>query len=518
MKRDLCKPNTGKYLIGIQAVCLMLLIAGVLILSGISANEAWAADKPQFAPLNPEFIKYQANRDIMTGLPFQPVTTSDGHGLGYIPPPVQIPAPVEAPAAYAPGALPATFDLRKTTPVGVTPVRNQAGCGSSWTFGTLGSLESHLKYKNGVTTDYSEADISENHGFDGGFCMGGNYFMSTAYMARWGGPVAEADVPYPYWFTETGGASQGAADIMTLSGETPGVTPKYHIQNVYFLPQSKHPMNAADISRLKTAIQTNGAVGILFYWDKTYYNATHYAFYCSAAGTSPNHAVTVVGWNDNYPKTNFNSPQPTGNGAFIIKNSWGTGWGESGYFYLSYYDKSLTLGAQFYSTSPVSQYNRIYQYDHLGWTGALDLGDTTTGWYSNIFMASANAATIEAVSTYTAVANTTYTVYIYSGVTPGSPRSGSLVATKKGALVNPGYHTIPLTAPAAVTANQPFSVVIKITIPGPGLTSLTIPIEYAISGYSTAVSASLGQSFYSKNGIAWNALDSNVCLKAFATK
>jgi hypothetical protein len=351
-------------------------------------------------------------------------------------------------------------------------------------------------------------------------CMGGNYLMSTAYMARWGGPVTEADVPYPYWFTETGGSSAVSASIPSIVGETPGVPTTYRAQNVYFLPQSAtRPHPAADLTTLKTAIQTSGAVGINVHWDNTYYNPTNNSYYVSAAGKIINHAVTAVGWDDTYAKTKFNSPQPPSNGAFIVKNSWGTAWGESGYFYLSYYDKALDLGAQFYNATPLTTYTRVYQYDPFGWVGSLGYG-TTTAWFANIFMASANASQITGVSTYTPVKNATYTVYVYNNVTPGNPRSGTLVRTKTGTIAKPGYNTIPVIA-AGVTANKPFSVVIKLTTPG---YTFPIPIEYAASSYSTAASACPGQSFISSNGTAWAPAydltigDFNVCLKALGKK
>jgi hypothetical protein len=109
----------------------------------------------------------------------------------------------------------------------------------------------------------------------------------------------------------------------------------------------------------------------------------------------------------------------------------------------------------------VTKYTRIYQYDPLGWTGSYGWQRSTTGWFANIFMASANAATIGAVGFYTPVPNSTYAVRIYSNVTPGAPRSGTQVgATKRGTIAKPGYHTIRLD-PATVAAHKPFSVVVR---------------------------------------------------------
>ena len=132
--------------------------------------------------------------------------------------------------------------------------------------------------------------------------------MSAAYMTRWSGPLLE----------------------------TSSAVVK-HAQNIIFLTGRA---NAADNDRIKSALMTYGALSVsLFYSDSYYYAATNSYYDNTLSGT--NHIVTIVGWDDSYPKTNFSSTpvgQPAGNGAFLCKNSWGTAWGASGYFYVSYYD------------------------------------------------------------------------------------------------------------------------------------------------------------------------------------
>ena len=58
------------------------------------------------------------------------------------------------------------------------------------------------------------------------------------------------------------------------------------------------------------------------YFNFHYYNSSTYAYYCLIA-FSTNHEVCIVGWDDNYPKSNFKT-QPSGDGAWLAKNSYGT--------------------------------------------------------------------------------------------------------------------------------------------------------------------------------------------------
>lgn len=452
------------------------------------------------APLNPQFIKYMLNQN--TQLP--PNQTSDGHFLGYVPPPMQIPKEKALVGLNQALALPATFDLR--TVGGVTPVRDQGACGSCWAFASFASMESYLKYK-GVpkeTRDFSEADLNQYHGFDNRECEGGNHFMSTAYLARWDGPLNDVDVPYPY----VGLAAQSA----------PGVATQKHVQNVWFMPNRLAPGPTYNTA-VKTAVQSFGAVYVSFQWEDAFYNATNAAYYINKTGG--NHAVAIVGWDDNFPKTRFNV-QPAGNGAFIVRNSWGTSWGKSGYFYMSYYDKSLTIGNVFYNAAPATNYKRAYEYDPLGWVTSLGFS-TTSAKFANIFLASTSAPNIKAVSIYTPVPNSTYQISIYKNVLAGNPVSGTLVKTISGTVARSGYNTIPTfavgTTPPAVTGGKRFSIVMTLTTPG---YVYPIPTEMPIEGYSSAANAYSGQSFvFTPSGI-WGDLTAftgferaNVSLKAF---
>ena len=132
---------------------------------------------------------------------------------------------------------------------------------------------------------------------------------------------------------------------------------------------------------------------------RRYKASTASYYYNGTSGT--NHEVLIVGWDDNYAASNF-ATAPAGNGAFIVKNSWGTSWGSGGYFYASYYDtrfgRASNPTAVFDDAEATGNYTGVYQYDPLGDCNDLGYG-STTGWFANVFTAQANAPCAPSAST-----------------------------------------------------------------------------------------------------------------------
>ncbi len=206
--------------------------------------------------------------------------------------------------------------------------------------------------------------------------------------------------------------------------------------------------NTSDNDKLKDALVKYGALAVSYYSDSDFYNKDTYAYYVNNQ-TYSNHLVTLVGWDDNYSKDNFNI-KPQGDGAWICKNSWGTDWGEEGFFYISYYDTSFQMdsSAVGFIINNTDNYSRVYQYD---------IGEFDTLLYDNgEFINFINTydvvdnELITAVGTYFIDAGEEYTVTIYV--------DGAAVYTQTGKSTHCGFETIRLDKQIAIKPGHQFSV------------------------------------------------------------
>ncbi|MEW6260511.1 MAG: lectin like domain-containing protein [Thermodesulfobacteriota bacterium] len=361
---------------------------------------------------------------------------------------------------------------------------------------TYGSLESYLMPAE--VTDFSEQHLIDQHGFDRGPCEGGNLYMSAAYLLRWDGPMDESDFPYLY---------------QSFSSSLP----KKHVQNILMLPPKTSDL---DNDAIKEAIMRYGAVYTAYYHSNSYYNATYRSYYYNGTN-SANHAVAIVGWDDDFDRNRFNTSAP-GNGAFIYRNSWGTSWGDGGYGYVSYYDTRFARdekGNAVIKVEDTTNYAQVYQYDPLGWVSSYYSCGEGCGWGANIYTAEYNQV-IQAVGFYALSANTSYQVYIYTGVANDQPTSGTLKSTKNGTINLPGFYTISLADKVSVNQGQQFSVVLYVNSPG---YKWPVAMEKKYSGYSSNASAERGQGFLSGNGSTWTDMLNvwpdhlpSVCLKVYA--
>ena len=398
------------------------------------------------------------------------------------------------------GTLPARYNLAENG--FVTDVKNQQDSGNCWAFAALASLETCVLKASNKTFNFSVENMKNliemysAYGWKMETNEGGYNGMPMGYLASWLGPVNATLDPFD--------------DKGTLS---PLLDSEMHIQNIYVLPART---SYTDNDAIKEAILKYGGLYASYYHSAGYLNSKTNAYYDPYTGNG-NHAITVVGWDDDYSKNNFYTA-PAGDGAFIVKNSWGSSWGDNGYFYISYYDRVLFAvnkdnQAFTYILNDTVRYTKNYQYDVAGMTDYLITGKKTV-WYQNIYNATGNEV-IAAVSTFF---NTTvdYEISIYV--------NDVLQLTQNGRHEGSGYYTIPLKEYVPVTVGDIFKIVVKLANPQNGYAA--VPISEQLS--TTRCYYAPGVSYFSNDGKKWTDLydysasayshtyNSQVaCLKAF---
>jgi len=477
----------------VRRVAPVLILMTLLLITALPTT-AGAAETIKSGPLNPDFV--EALHD--------PLVTV---GLGHMPNPVEVHvgAAVKTRAARrAAGGAYSLLDQGR-----VSEVKDQGAYGTCWAFANIAAVESKLL--PGQHWDLSEDNLVGRSGFTPSgtsrYDWGGYDFMAIAYLARWAGPVTEADDPYP-------------------SFRPPRINRvRKHVQGVAMIPGRSGPL---DNDLIKQLVVQNGALSVGMWWDDLYYNGygdpedpgTEHAAYYLPSAEGENHGVNIVGWDDAFSASYFTGPDyavPPGDGAFLVRNSWGPEWGEAGYFWVSYYDGSFARdqglangGCASYSlVEPPRNYRRNYQYDTLGVTDHMGYGDGPV-WAANRFTAKA-AQRIVATGFYTLSANTQYEIWAGRSLKTLSLRGSGTTAL-------PGYTTVTLARSLRVSRGRQFVVAVKLVSPNEGY---PLAVEWPGEAWQSRASASRGQSYVSSNGVRWTDLtrsypDANACIKAFA--
>jgi C1A family cysteine protease len=443
----------------------ILMVAGLLLVPLVCGTMAAGALDLQVAPSNPELDEYLAtvNRESLATM------TAEGFTFGHMPPPVNLealnPLPLLEEAFAEPLGLPVSYDWRAHS--GVTPVKDQAACGSCWTFGNIGSLESKFKIVTAghPSKNWSEENMNSCHlPWLWARCKGGNTYTALSYLTNvvkktstqqfQKGILDENQDPY----------KGDAAHNDALCKDTTRPFPKYRIQGARWITNNATTMKNAILNKgpIVTAYFAESPGSAHWYSGNTVY---HYPEYVK--GT--NHEVLIVGWDDNKAW-----PVGGGKGAWIVKNSWGNFNALGGYFFLTYGSANVGSDGMYYlGVRPAAAKENFYMEDKPGWiTNVGCYSSPKTSYGATVFKVLNANEKLTYVEFYSPFNNMPYTIKVWGTVTTVSGtkvKFSNLKATKSGTCQEPGYYEVNVSsAGIPLTKGAKYAVEVKFTDPASG--------------------------------------------------
>lgn len=394
-------------------------------------------------------------------------------GRGFVPPSFDLPA-IEAPPLPSPAPLADRFDWRESGKV--TPIKNQGACGSCYAFAALGNFESKILQDGGGIFDLSENNAKECEWF-GSSCSGGN-FWRVANLLSADGSVLEACDPYV------------ASNVACVS------TCTYQKTLLDWREFSRDAVPS--VATIKSYLQTYGPIytamnaghGDAWASEFNAYDGSYTLYYTGIGST--NHAVVIVGWDDNLEHAG-------GQGAWIVKNSWGTGWGgtcdygaERGYFTIAYGSARIGEWSSFiHDWQDFDPNGSVLHYDEAGYTNSVGYG-VTTAWGFCKYVPGQDIV-VGRVEFWTADATTDIDVYIYDNFN-GVSLSGLLASALNRSFDLSGYHSVDIATQPHISSGNDIYVAVKLTD-----ATYKYPLIYDSTGPRSAAT-----SYISSNGASWS--------------
>lgn len=471
-----------------------------------------------------------------------------GYGMGALPSDMDISDPITTDmnktvkGVLRSTYLPQSYDARNEGYV--TSVKNQGQFGCCWAFASVAAMESSL-IKSGLAME--DIDMSELHMIyfmysqnidEKGRISGDRNYVSTdggvtpttnfTEMANAGGYIDGMGWQAANW---VGPCEEDGSDYTTSANNSnysinsdKCFSSQYHVKNVRFCN-----FNEDNIAAVKELIYQYGGVAADFYCEQTTVSNGNSQYFNTVNGTrnyynpngrnnDPTHAIEVVGWDDSYPKENFKTT-PESDGAWLVKNSWGSSSENDGYIWLSYYDVGTGAEAVAYEFEKAEQGENIYQYDGSDISKFRRGYPDSSGYYIALFTADADSTEdveiIDRVGVGTD-ANAEYTISVLLNpvIKNGKLESYDECGVTECKTTYAGYYVQELEQEVAVENGKQFAICIK-TEPG---TMIYASREYINDNRTMGTIENYEEGQY-YSGFSLNSLTSPSCsysIKAFS--
>lgn len=391
----------------------------------------------------------------------------------------------------------------------VSKAHDQEKTNMCWTFATTSTIESSLLIEQNKEVDLSEKhiDYSTIYTLDDGTKnpfgyysktkdVGGNYYLSGAYLSAGRGPILETKLP---WSTSSSSKSN------TLNQKS-----DYYVNEIDYI--SSKSCDANTILAIKKNLTEYGAMGAQIYAETPTYVSNDKLSYYYNGNNTINHALTIVGWDDDYSASNFKTT-PKGNGAWLTKDTYptiftGNSTIPAGYHYVSYYDTNICTNLMSAYKVETTSFDNKYTNNIHGFSGNIATTDASSIIFKNIYTKQNNASEkLSKVNIFTGYPGDKYEIY-YSDVDDYS----KAVKIGEGTATKEGYTSINISKNISITSEK-FYIYLKYTTAytevDNGKTYYVFPVE-SFASSSTAedkwyyvANKPSGVSYYSIDSTSW---------------
>ncbi|MCD4748327.1 MAG: hypothetical protein K8R59_03045, partial [Thermoanaerobaculales bacterium] len=326
--------------------------------------------------------------------------------------------------------------------------------------------------------------------------QGGDYRVTSAYLGRGEGAVRNVD------------------------GQSYTSPPDRYRDNFhYFAPRHIEWYVAGDnletIDQIKQAVIDYGVLGTCMCYDDAFINAGYVHYQPDSSAFDPNHAVAIIGWDDDQAVAGAPGP-----GAWQCKNSWGEGWGLGGYFWISYWDKHAgkhpEMGAIAFRDVGPPDWDTTYSHDYHGWRDTY----TDAGRAFSAFTTHGDEV-LEAVGIITTEDETSYTVQVWDRFEGGELLD--LLGSTTGSFAHTGLHTVDLPTPVSLVEDDQFFVEFEVLSGGLAFDRTSdVPVLLGAKSRTTVESTAAPGETFVRTGSEWVDFTTieetgNICIKALTS-